>query len=157
MQKQTALDRVLLFIEAEGMTRNKFERIAGLSAGYLKMSRGGFGAKKLEQIIEAFPQLNRVWLLTGEGEMYNLEYTPHPENYVWRPPQPKPEGKEGANFVSYSAVIERYEELLKQREEVLAQKDEIIIKRDEIIAKKDELIAQKDAAIQQLLERLMKK
>ena len=33
--------------------------------------REGIGAKKLEGILKSFPELNRVWLLTGDGEMIN--------------------------------------------------------------------------------------
>ena len=33
----------------------------------------GISNKMLEEILTAYPQINKVWLLTGEGEMLNSE------------------------------------------------------------------------------------
>ena len=47
----------------------QFEKRCGLSNGYIKNFKGNFGSDKLENLLNAFPNLNREWLLTGEGEM----------------------------------------------------------------------------------------
>lgn len=62
-------ERLLQFIESQGISKSEFERKCGLSNGYLNSSKGNFGAKKLDDILRVFPSLNRDWLLTGEGEM----------------------------------------------------------------------------------------
>ena len=62
-------DRVYFFIESQKISKSEFERRCGLSNGYVNAMREGFGTKKLEQVLRAFPQLNREWLLFGEGEM----------------------------------------------------------------------------------------
>lgn len=64
-------ERLLQFIESKHIPVYKFEEKAGLSRGYIKNMREGIGAKKLEGILKSFPELNRVWLLTGDGEMIN--------------------------------------------------------------------------------------
>lgn len=64
-------ERLLQFIESKRIPVYKFEEKTGLSRGYIKNMREGIGAKKLEGILKSFPELNRVWLLTGEGEMLN--------------------------------------------------------------------------------------
>lgn len=58
------------FISREGISVRAFERACGLSNTYLRSLRHTPSDSKLSAILEAFPQLDRVWLLTGEGEMY---------------------------------------------------------------------------------------
>ena len=36
--------------------------------------KGSIGDGKLNDILRAFPQINRIWLLTGEGDMLNPAY-----------------------------------------------------------------------------------
>ena len=67
--EENAKDRLLKFLKEKKLGRNKFEAMCGLSAGYLTNLRHCPSAAKLAQILEAFPDLNRAWLLTGEGEM----------------------------------------------------------------------------------------
>lgn len=62
-------ERLMKFIQEEGMTVSGFERLCGLSNGYIKNSSGNFGTKKIEDILRIFPELNRDWLLSGAGEM----------------------------------------------------------------------------------------
>lgn len=65
----TIKERLLQFIEAQKISRSSFERAAGLSYGYIAAMRKGLGAEKLDNVLRAFPNLNRDWLLYGEGEM----------------------------------------------------------------------------------------
>lgn len=62
-------NRTIQFIKENHITKAEFERRCGLSNGYINSMREGFGVKKLEQVLQAFPDLNREWLLYGEGEM----------------------------------------------------------------------------------------
>lgn len=62
-------DRVNELISWYKITRVEFERRAGLSNGYTRNLGGTPGADKLEAILNAFPEVSRVWLLTGEGKM----------------------------------------------------------------------------------------
>lgn len=62
-------ERLLLYINSLGITKSEFERKSGLSNGYLNKLKEYVGQEKLNCILEAYPDLNRVWLLTGEGEM----------------------------------------------------------------------------------------
>lgn len=64
-------DRLLSIINFLNMPVAVFERRCGLSNGYIKKCKGNIGAAKLDGILTAFPDLNREWLLYGEGEMLN--------------------------------------------------------------------------------------
>ena len=67
--EETVKQRLMMFKDYLGQA--KFEKLAGLSNGYLNQLRNAPGAVKLQSIIYAFPELNKNWLLTGEGEMLN--------------------------------------------------------------------------------------
>ena len=63
--------RIQAFIEYKGITVKKFEELCDLSNGYVSSMRKGFGTDKLNNVLKIFPDLNREWLLYGEGEMLN--------------------------------------------------------------------------------------
>lgn len=69
MEENSVKSRILDYIRAKGMSQKKFEQASGLSNGYLNSLRHAPSADKLSAILEAFPDLNRTWLLTGEGSM----------------------------------------------------------------------------------------
>lgn len=71
----TIKERTLEFIKYKGISVKEFEIRCGLSNGYVSSMRKGFGAEKLSNVLSAFPELNRDWLLYGEGEM---EVSPSP-------------------------------------------------------------------------------
>ena len=64
-------ERTIKFIKHKGIKMKTFEERCGLSTGYVTSMRSGFGSEKLKNVLSAFPELNRDWLLYGEGEMLN--------------------------------------------------------------------------------------
>jgi hypothetical protein len=62
--------RLLEFIEKTGLTNREFYRKTQFPNGFLNKVEN-FGSDKLEIIRRTFPFLNIIWLLSGEGEMYN--------------------------------------------------------------------------------------
>lgn len=69
----TVKQRIIEFIKYKGIGQTKFEKAVGLSNGYLNQLRHAPSYEKIQMIIGAFPDLNEVWLLTGEGEMLKSE------------------------------------------------------------------------------------
>ena len=61
--------RIREFCKLRHLTISAFENAGNLSNGYVSSIRKSIGAEKLESILSAFPELNREWLLYGEGEM----------------------------------------------------------------------------------------
>lgn len=72
----TVKERILAFVAKKGLKMKEFERMAQLSTGYVTSMRKGFGSEKLNNVLEAFPDLNREWLLYGEGEMLKNSSVP---------------------------------------------------------------------------------
>lgn len=111
-------DRISEYASKKGITIAEFERISGLGNGYVRKIRNTIGRRKLEDIMAAFPDLNKVWLLTGEGEMLNTTENTATAN--------------GAHSVAAinSHVTLESNEILKERvkylEELLAEKERLI-------------------------------
>lgn len=66
---QKVKDRLSEFIAYLGLNNSTFEKKCGLSNGYIRNFKGNLGTQKLEDILKAFPQLNKDWLLFGKGSM----------------------------------------------------------------------------------------
>lgn len=62
-------DRLLEFLKSKGMKKAAFEKQTGLSNGFVDKMGENTRTSNLEKISNAFPELNIVWLRTGEGEM----------------------------------------------------------------------------------------
>lgn len=62
-------DRVSEYCKRKNIAISRFEKEAGLSNGYFNQVKKRPSLDKLESIGKAFPDLNKDWLLTGEGEM----------------------------------------------------------------------------------------
>lgn len=67
--KGTVKDRTIEFVRFKKLSMKEFEKLCGLSSGYVTSMRKGFGVDKLNNVLTAFPELNREWLLYGEGDM----------------------------------------------------------------------------------------
>ena len=63
-------ERMMQLIAALGMSKAEFERVCGLSNGYVNSIRNTIGSKGIAQILTQFPQVNKSWLVFGEGEMF---------------------------------------------------------------------------------------
>lgn len=63
-------------MEYSGLNDNKVTVECGLSQGLIGQARSGksdLGTKTIEKILSKYQDLNRVWLITGEGEMLRAE------------------------------------------------------------------------------------
>jgi len=80
-------DRIVEFCRYKGLSIAGFERACGLSNGYVSSMRKSVGLRSLGLILEQFPELNRDWLLYGEGEMINKNIIVSPPNNA---PSPEP-------------------------------------------------------------------
>lgn len=79
----TIKDRILEIIAAKRLSVREFERRCGFSNGYVRQLVERPSTEKTDAILKAFPDVNRVWLLAGEGAMLesdlgNVEIMPTP-------------------------------------------------------------------------------
>ncbi|MPT34489.1 MAG: S24 family peptidase [Flavobacterium sp.] len=66
------VDRILQFIEYKTISKNKFYTKTGLSNGFLDKVKD-IGASKIEQILNAYPEICPEWLVLGSGNMLKSE------------------------------------------------------------------------------------
>ena len=66
-------ERILEFIAYKGISNRAFEISCGFSNGYINSMRKGLGVNKIEDVLRVYPELNKDWLITGEGEMLRTD------------------------------------------------------------------------------------
>ena len=70
------VDRIMQFIKYAGLSARQFDISIGASNGYtlrMQKNKASVGSDVIENIVATYPQLNLVWLITGEGEMIKSE------------------------------------------------------------------------------------
>lgn len=65
----TVKQRLVKYLKSKKIGQNRFEDMAGISNGYIANIKANPSADKIVKILNAAPDLNREWLLTGEGPM----------------------------------------------------------------------------------------
>lgn len=76
-------DRLKIFLDSQQLSVRQFESMIGSSEGKIAkfmQSNSSLKSDTLTKIMEVFPQLSIVWLLTGEGTM--LQASPQPQDYT---------------------------------------------------------------------------
>ena len=112
--EESMKQRLMRFIKSQNLSQGKFERMCGMSNGYLCNIKQSIGSSKIQSIAMAFPQLNTEWLLTGVGDMLNEGYTTFDPVGVATPTAPNLENE----IILLKAKLEEKEkmiELLKQQ------------------------------------------
>lgn len=69
-------DRIKQFIEYKGISVSAFERNCGLGNAFVRNIKKTISVDKLEQILKAYPEINRGWLITGDGSMLSINDPP---------------------------------------------------------------------------------
>jgi len=67
---QSIVDRIKFYRDYKKYGKGEFEALCNLSNGYLNGTSTP-GANKLEGILKACPDLNREWVMSGDGKMLN--------------------------------------------------------------------------------------
>lgn len=122
------IDRFLQYLEYKGITENKATVDCGLSKGLIGQAKNGksdLGSKAVEKVLMFYQDINKVWLITGEGDMLNTQT-----------PAESPEEKSTTDRLF--ALIDDQREEIKMLLELLKMKDEKIDElRRELDARKE--------------------
>lgn len=126
--EQTIKERLVSYLKIKQMGQNKFESIAGISNGYISNLKSTPGSVILTKILNAAPDLNQQWLLTGEGEMLNNGNQDEQEYAVSE-----------SNPIQYSALpvwadafVKLLTEQVKQNEELHRELKQSIVEVNEL-------------------------
>ena len=110
------------FMSYREISASRFERMCGLSNGYFNKLRNAPGLDKIDKMLRVFPELNREWVLTGEGSMLNEGYTTFEPVGLATPMSPTAMTETEKEVALLQAKLEEKEkmiELLKQQLEEL--------------------------------------
>lgn len=69
------MQRFDVYMKAKGLNDNKVTEQCNLSQGLLGQARTGksdLGPKTIDKILRTYQDLNKIWLMTGEGEMIKV-------------------------------------------------------------------------------------
>lgn len=69
MEENTVKSRLLSYLRKKRISQTEFTKNIGVSSTYIGAMRKSIPADKLKRIGESYPDLNRDWLLYGDGEM----------------------------------------------------------------------------------------
>lgn len=122
------IDRFLQYLNYKGITENRATIECGLSNGLIGQAKRGksdLGEKATEKILNKYQDLQRVWLLTGEGEMLKNS-------------EKKSLSKEEENTITISREV--FDQITKLTETVLSQQQAILSQQQtikELIGKRD--------------------
>lgn len=121
------IDRFLQYLYKKGITENKATTDCGLSQGLLHQAKSGksdLGYKTIDKILDKYQDLNREWLLLGEGSMLRADQQNINGDNI------------NANKVTvHKNNTDKLLELLANKEHSLAKAQEHIDKLLEIIGK----------------------
>lgn len=123
--------RLITFIKSRGLSIRKFESTVGLSNGYINQLRHAPSNDKLSMILDKFPEINKVWLMTGEGEMLK--------------PSVVQNNKNGDNIQGQSVKVNKSShdelvEIMKQQMRSLNKSQEQLDKSQDQLSKSQEQI-----------------
>mgnify|MGYP004428195563 CR=1 FL=1 len=98
----------------------KYNDRGGVKTSQVIRGRNGLSSRLLNLIIQAYPEINRVWLLTGEGPMLNTE------------PKISSSDKESINLNPNDMTIELVKMINRKDQEIKNLNNEIANLREEI-------------------------
>lgn len=112
-------ERLETYQKSQNITQTTLAQAAGIRQGFLnQILRGkkGISAKVIINISRAFKNLNLRWLLTGEGEMFELERI-----YVEPPAELGSGVEEGVKieYLKQEGELERIKRLLSEHDQRL--------------------------------------
>jgi transcriptional regulator with XRE-family HTH domain len=77
-------ERIVKFIEAEGLTAGEFADKIGVqrsSVSHVLNGRNNPGFSFIQKILDTYPEINSRWLLTGNGNIYDDDFVNKKEKH----------------------------------------------------------------------------
>ena len=68
-ENQSVKERLLFYLSSKRISKSAFGTSIGASASFVDAIRSSISPEKLERIMDEYPDLNLIWLLTGRGKM----------------------------------------------------------------------------------------
>lgn len=120
----TVKQRLIQFVEYLGLSGREFCRRIGVGSAYINSIRKSISPDVLKTIAIQYPQLNTLWLMTGEGEMLKPAEAP-------APPSADPEGLTARLL----ALVESQQKTIAEQSATISQQTATINNLSEALKK----------------------
>ncbi|WP_340074578.1 hypothetical protein [Leptobacterium sp. I13] len=110
------VDRIKLFIDHRNISMRRFDESIGMSKGYMSRqikTNASVGGDVLERIIDAYPELNPIWLLKGEGDMLYTRNMVQEASAIYHTPDTFE--KTLLLYLDHPKIVERIKEIIDAR------------------------------------------
>lgn len=142
----TVKERISTFIKYKQISARAFESICGLSNGYLRQLKNSPTVDKMERILSAFPEINREWLTTGDGDMLKDSVT----NVAQGDNATNIAGN-GNNIRTNSSTLDKaLDEIAEQRKLVAKAQDQVSVAQSQVTVAMEQV-----SKSQQQIDRLL--
>lgn len=138
-------DRLLEYLKTKKISNRAFEIQCGLSNGYVKGLNDSIRPKTLGLITEQFPELNRNWLLTGEGDMIKTNLVKEENTQSVASDDTVTISKD-----FYELLISQNSILSTQQETILQQQRSLILTQETLKLSQEQLAEQQRVMIKYL-------
>ena len=134
-------DRIKQFIDYKKLTINKFSDAVGTSNSYfnkLIKNETNIGSDKIENILQAFPEINPIWLVTGKGKMILSDMekvSPPKSSNITNDSEDKNRSKSYEIIVQENKLLEEKIEMLNQMNDFLQLKIDYLVAKVEFLEK----------------------
>lgn len=110
-KKDNSKTRFLEFLNKIGISQYKCAQMCGWASGYLTGLKGDFGADKLATIMSVFPQLNIMWVINGQGDMFSTNTNRSEE----KTPEVQKENGSTIPFEVFMQTTENYNRIIAEK------------------------------------------
>ncbi len=141
---KTIKERVLQIAEYKGFSKEKFFKIIGMTYGNFKGSakKTPLNSDAVAKILTNFPEINPLWLLTGEGEM--LKQGGGGTEEIEKLKQ---------EIESLKKHIELLEDVKEKSQQLINVQSEVMLSRNEKIKQLNERIRQLESLLEECEKR----
>ena len=122
------VDRLMEFIKHSGLSARQFDLSIGAGNGYtlrMRKNRASIGSDVIETILQTYPDLNVVWLLTGDGAMLQSQMEDEILNFDDLPHQKQQEIERIIESKIRERQKEDFKNLIREVAEEMGKKGEI--------------------------------
>lgn len=78
-ENQNVKNRLLFYLSSKHLNKSAFGASIGASSSFVDAIRSSISPEKLERIMDEYPDLNIVWLLTGREQMLKASEMQQPK------------------------------------------------------------------------------
>lgn len=123
---ETVKDRIITYIKYIGISQKRFEETVGVSNGYVNNVKASPSSTVLQKIFSACPDLNKDWLLTGEGPMLTSDLSGSVSQHSSGDHFPNVNGSGNVVGSPYGPAVEDVTAALRQAVGTIEQQTHII-------------------------------